>query len=186
MVALLSLWMPIVVAAVLVFVVSAIVHMALGYHKADYKKLPDEDGTLAALRASSIRPGYYVFPHCMDPKEAQTPAMQEKFRGGPVGMLTVVPSGPPNMGKLLGLWFVYTLLVSLFAGYVASRTLGATADYLAVFRVAGAAAFMSYALAPFAESIWKGQPWGNTVRAMIDGLVYALVTGGAFGWLWPR
>jgi hypothetical protein len=179
-----ALWMPIVVSAVLVFLVSSVLHMALKYHQADYKKLPDEARQVDALRG--LAPGCYHFPHCDSMKELGTPEMQEKFRRGPVGILLAMPSGPPAMGKHLGLWFVYGLLVSLFSGYLASATMAPGAHYLGVFRITGTAAFMAYGLANLVDPIWKGFPWSNTVRATIDGLLYALVTAGAFGWLWPR
>jgi hypothetical protein len=35
------------------------------------------------------------------------------------------------------------------------------------------------------NSIWRGQSWGTTWKHVADGLVYALVTAGTFGWLWP-
>lgn len=184
MIPLVSLWLPIVASTVLVFLVSSVLHMALKYHQADYKKLPDEARQVDALRG--LAPGYYHFPHCDSMKEMGSPEMLEKFRRGPVGMLAVAPNGAPAMGKFLGLWSVYILLVSLFAAYLASFTLSPGDHYLAVFRVTGTAAFMAYGLANMVDSIWKGMPWSNTVRATIDGLLYALVTAGAFGWLWPR
>lgn len=186
MIPILDLWLPIVVAAVLVFVVSSLLHMLLTYHRRDYRQLPQETETLEALRRSSLTPGLYVFPYCTRTKDMGTPEMQEKYRRGPVGHLTVLPSGPPNMGKYLGLWFGYGLLVSVFVAYLAGRTLPMGAHYLAVFRVAGTAAFMAFGLANLVDSIWRGAPWSNTLRAVVDGLVYSLVTAGAFGWLWPR
>jgi len=184
MISIVSLWMPIVVSALFVFLVSSVMHMALKYHKADYRQLPDEARQIEALRG--LPPGYYNFPYCTSMKDMGSPEMLDKFRRGPVGMLTVLPSGPPAMGKYLGLWFVYILLVSLFSGYLASFTVSAGSDYLAVFRVVGTAAFMAYGLANMVDSIWRGLPWSNTIRGTIDGLIYALVTAGAFGWLWPR
>jgi hypothetical protein len=184
MVSLLALWLPIVVSAVFVFLVSSVLHMALKYHKADYRQIPDEARRIAELRG--LAPGYYVFPYCSDMKEMGSPEMLAKYQNGPCGMLTIGPSGPPSMGKPLGLWFLYSLLVSLFAAYLASFTLGESTPYLMVFRVVGTASFMAYGLAPMVDSIWKGMPWGNTLRAMFDGLLYALVTAGTFGWLWPR
>jgi hypothetical protein len=185
MVPLPDLWLPIVVAAVLVFVVSAILHMVLTYHRRDYKQLPHEAETLEALRRESLAPGLYHFPYAASSKEMKSPAMQEKFRQGPVGFLAVIPSGPPAMGKYLGLWFAYCLLVSFFVAYLAGRTLAPGTEYLEVFRVAGTAAFMAYGLGPLVDSIWKAMPWSNTLRGVADGLVYSLVTAGAFGWLWP-
>jgi hypothetical protein len=187
MVPITALWLPIVLAAVLVFVVSSIVHMALGYHKSDYRALPREAEVLDALRGAGVTPGAtYHFPYVGSMKEMGSPEAAERFRKGPVGLLTVLPSGSPAMAKGLVLWFVYTLLVSFFVAYLSGRTLGAGTHYLAVFRVAGAVAFMAYGLSQFADSVWKGQAWSVTVKHIADGLLYALVTGGTFGWLWPH
>jgi hypothetical protein len=111
--------------------------------------------------------------------------MMEKFKQGPVGFMNLMPSGPPAMGRNLGLWFVYCLLVGLFAAYLTGRLLEAGSDYLVVFRVVGTSSFMAYGLANLVDSVWKAQPWGTTVRHTFDGLVYSLLTAGVFGWLWP-
>jgi hypothetical protein len=186
MVALSALWMPLILSAVAVFVVSAVLHMALKYHQADYKRIPNQDQVLAELGKANLPPGLYQFPHFGSMKECATPEAKERFRRGPNGMMTLMPNGEMGMGKYLGLWFVYNVLVSLFVAYLAGHTIAPGLDYLAVFRVAGTAAFMSYGLAPFVQSIWYGAPWANTLRAMFDGLIYACVTAGFFGWLWPR
>jgi hypothetical protein len=90
------------------------------------------------------------------------------------------------MGKYLGLWFVYCVVIGIFVAYLTGRTLGAGTDYLQVFRVAGTAAFLGYALAQVQDLIWKGQTWGVTFKHVFDGLIYGLLTAGTFGWLWPR
>lgn len=41
------------------------------------------------------------------------------------------------------------------------------------------------ALALLQNSIWYKRKWSSTLKSMADGLVYALVTAGTFGWLWP-
>jgi hypothetical protein len=181
-----SLWLPILAAAVLVFIVSSILHMVLKYHQSDFRPLPKEGETLAALRSAGLTPGLYQFPYCSSPKEMGNEEVVAKFEQGPVGLLTVMPSGPMAMGKYLTSWFLYSILVSVFAAYLSGRTLAAGTDYLTVFRVAGTAAFMAYGLSCLVDSIWKGIPWSSTLKNVFDGLVYALVTGGAFGWLWPQ
>jgi hypothetical protein len=185
MVSLGALWLPILLAAVVVFVASSILHMALKYHNREYRRLPDEDTVLAALGAARPSPGFYMFPYASDPKECSTPAMVEKFERGPVGTMNVNPSGPPTMGPALALWFAYCLLVGLFVAYIASRTLAAGTPYLQVFRVAGCTAFMAFALAHLSDGIWKMKPWSMVLKHSFDGLVYGLLTGGVFGWLWP-
>ena len=62
MVSLLSLWLPIVLSAVIVFLASSIIHMALGYHANDFQPLAKEDEVAAALRAFDIPPGDYAMP----------------------------------------------------------------------------------------------------------------------------
>jgi hypothetical protein len=183
MVPLSALWLPIVLSAVIVFVASAILHMVLTYHRSDCHKLPDEDKVLGALRG--LQRGFYMFPFC-DPKDMKSPAMVEKFKQGPVGHITVMPSAPPAMPKFLGLWFVYCLLVSFFVAYLTAHTVALGAPYPAVFRVVGTAAFLAYGLGALPGGIWKGQTWSMTIKEVIDGLVYALLTAGTFGWLWPR
>lgn len=186
MVTLGALWLPIVVAAVLVFVVSSLVHMVVGWHKRDYRPLPAEEQVLEALRANPLAPGLYMFPYCPSHQDMGKPEMSAKFVKGPVGHLTVIPSGAPAMGAYLAQWFAYCLLVGVFVAYLAGHTLAAGTPYLTVFRVTGTAAFLAYGLSQLVDSIWKGQPGGNTFRHVVDGLCYALVTAGAFGWLWPR
>lgn len=185
MVSLAALWLPILLAAVIVFIASAIMHMVLPYHRSDHKALPSEDAITAALRNAGVKSGLYMFPHCA-PNTHNSPESKAKFELGPVGTLTIGPSGTVNMAKPLGLWFVYCILVALFTAYAASLTLPAGSEYMRVFRVVGAVAFMSFSLANFADSIWKWQPWSNTIKAMVDGLVFALLTAGTFGWLWPK
>ncbi len=185
MVPLTALWLPILLSAVIVFVASSIIHMLLPYHRGDYQQLPEEDKLLATLRAASLKQGLYIFPFSTH-KEMKSPATIEKYKQGPVGMLTIFPSGPPAMPKFLVMWFIYCLIIGLFVAYLTGRTVPLTANYLAVFRVAGTAAFLAYGLGHLSNGIWKGQPWGMTIKEVIDGLVYGLLTAGTFGWLWPR
>jgi len=180
-----ALWLPILLSAVIVFVASSIMHTVLPYHQNDYHKLPDEDNLLASLRATGLKRGLYVFPFCTH-KEMKSPAIMEKYKQGPVGMVTVFPSGPPAMGKFMGLWFVYCLIVAFFVAYLTAHTVAPGAHYLVVFRVAGTAAFLAYGLGHLSNGIWKGQTWSATIKEVFDGLVFGLLTAGTFGWLWPR
>jgi len=185
MVPLTALWLPILLSAVIVFVASFIMHMVLPYHHGDYSQLPDEDKILAALRAAGLKRGLYIFPFCTH-KDMKSPALIEKQKQGPVGFMTIVPSGPPAMPKFLIQWFVYCLLIGFFVAYLTGRTVAPGANYLVVFRVAGTAAFLAYGLGHLSNGIWKGQLWWVTIKEVVDGLVYGLLTAGAFGWLWPR
>lgn len=185
MVSLLSLWLPILVGAILVFIVSSLIHTVLTYHQNDYQKVPNEDQVAAALRPLAIPPGEYVLPKPASSKEMKTPEFQEKLNRGPVAFMTVFPNGPFAMGKQLAQWFVYCVLIGIFAAYLASRTLQPGTEYLQVFRVTGTVAFAGYGLALLQGAIWYGRNWTATLKSVLDALVYALVTAGAFGWLWP-
>ena len=185
MVPLTALWLPILLSAIIIFVVSSVMHMLLKYHASDYRQLPDEDKILAALRPANLKRGLYIFPFCTH-QDMKSPALVEKYKQGPVGFLTILPSEPPAMPKFLIQWFVYCLLIGFFVAYLTGRTVAPGAHYLVVFRVAGTAAFLAYGLGHLSNSIWKGQMWGATIKEVIDGLVYGLLTAGTFGWLWPR
>lgn len=186
MVSLTALWLPIVLSAVVVFIASSVIHMALKYHNSEYRQLPDEASVLGAMRDGKTAPGFYAFPYASSMKEMGTPEMMERYRQGPVGSMNINPSGPPAMGKALGLWFAYTLVVGLFAAYLASRTLVPGTHYLQVFRVVGCSSFMAYSLAHFSDAVWKMKPWSMTLKHVADGLIYGLLTAGVFGWLWPQ
>jgi len=180
-----TLWLPIVLSAVIIFVASSVMHMLLPYHHGDYGKLPEEDNVRSALRTAGLKRGLYVFPFCTH-KEMNTPAAIEKYEQGPVGMMIVFPTGRPVMPKFLGLWFGYCLVVAFFVAYLTAHTIAPGTDYLVVFRVVGTAGFLAFGLGPLANVVWKGYPWGFVLKEVIDGLIYGLLMAGTFGWLWPR
>ena len=185
MVSIVSLWLPILLSAVAVFLISSIIHMVLQYHKNDFVKLPSEEPVMDDLRKANIPPGDYHFPRAKDMKDMNSPEFVEKMKKGPVGFMTIMESGPPNMGKQLFLWFIYSIIVGIFAAYISGNALAPGAHYLAVFRFAGTIAFVGYSLALMQNSIWYKRNWGATLKSMFDGLIYALFTAGIFGWLWP-
>jgi hypothetical protein len=112
------------------------------------------------------------------------PAVRKRYEDGPVGMLTLSPTVRRRMGKHLALWFVYCFLVSIVTPYVARNTLTYTTDGMTVLPITAAVAFAGYVLGYIQDSIWKGVPWANSVRGMIDGTIYAVVTGHIFRLLW--
>jgi hypothetical protein len=185
MVSVMSLWLPILLSAVFVFVVSSVIHMLLPYHRSDFGKVPSEDDVMDALRRFDIPPGEYVIPCAGSPEAMKSPEFLDKTKKGPVAFMTVLPSGPPAMGKQLIQWFVYCVVVGIFAAYIASRAVAPGGDYLAVFRFVGCTAFLCYAVALWQNSIWYRRAWSTTLKSTFDSLVYALFTAGTFGWLWP-
>jgi hypothetical protein len=186
MVSLGDLWLPIVLSAVAVFAASSVIHMVLRYHKGDYGAVPREDEVMAALRGFSIPPGDYMMPRAGSMQERKTPAFVDKWTRGPVIVMTVMPSGHSVMGTSLIQWFIYCLVVSLFAAYLSGRALGPGAPYLDVSRFASTTAFVGYGLALWQNSIWYRRKWSTTLMSTIDSLIYGFLTGGMLGWLWPR
>lgn len=185
-VSLAALWLPILLSAVLVFVVSSIIHMATPLHKGDYSKLPREDEAMEALRNLSISPGNYAIPRPGSMAEMKTEETRAKYEAGPVGFLHVLPSGPPAMGKSLVQWFLYSLVIAFFVAYITSRTLSVGEEYLQIFRVSGACAFMAFGLGQIHEGIWFGRNWPAVFRHVFGGLVYALTVAGCFAGFWPE
>lgn len=181
-----ALWLPILLSAVIVFVVSSLIHTVTPWHKSDYPKLPNEDKVRDALRPLGLPPGDYMVPRPSSSQEMRSPEFLEKIKQGPNVIMTVLPSGPMSMGKNLALWFLYSLVVGVFAAYVTGRAVPYGTPYLQVFRFAGVTAFLGYSVALWQMSIWYRRSWSTTIKATVDGLIYALLTAGTFGWLWPR
>ena len=186
MTGLFALWLPILLSAVIVFVASSIIHMVLPWHKSDYPKMPNEDKVRDALRPFAIPPGDYFVPRADDMKDMKTPEFAAKLNQGPVMVLTMMPNGQFSMGRNLGLWFLYCVVTGLFAAFVAGGALPAGTSYVRVFHVVALCTFMGYTLALWQMSIWYRRAWGTTIKSTFDGLIYALLTAGTFGWLWPR
>ena len=181
-----ALWLPILLSSVFVFVVSSVIHMALAWHKNDYRTIPNEGQAMDALRPLAIPPGDYMVPRASSMTEMQSPEFVEKMNRGPVLVVTVMPNGQMAIGRSLVLWFLYSLVVGVFAAYVASRALPVGAHYLRVFQIVSVTALLGYAGALWQMSIWYRRAWSTTLKSTVDGLIYALVTAGTFGWLWPR
>mgnify|MGYP003663540415 FL=1 len=177
------LWLPILLSAVFVFIVSSVIHMALPVHKNDYRGTPNEDGLRAALRDAKIPPGQYMFPHANSFKEAMSPEMTAKFEEGPVGILIMRPNGMMKMGGALTMWFFYCILIGVFVAYLTGFCIAPGGE--GVFRIAATVALLGHAFTSVNDSIWKSISWRVTLKFVGDGVAYALVTGATFAWLWP-
>jgi hypothetical protein len=183
-ISLVSLWLPVLVSAVVVFIAASIVWTVLPHHRTDWSPVPNEDTLLQAIRDLGLGRGQYVFPHAMTPEGSKAEGAAEKVKRGPVGSLTIWSA--PNMPKSMLLHFLWVLAVSFMVGYI-TYAIGIPGGepYLRVFRIAGTVAVLAYAAAEIPQAIWFGRTWGSTWKSVIDGVVYGLLTGGVFGWLWP-
>jgi len=181
-----ALWLPILLSSVFVFVVSSIIHMMLPWHKNDYPRVPNEDKLMDALRPLAVPPGDYMIPRAGSMQELRTPEFAAKLEKGPVLMLTMMPNGPLSMRKSLVYWFLYSVVIGIFAAYVAGLSLPVGAPYVRVFQLTGITAFIGYSLAIWQMSIWYRRAWTLTLKTTADGLIYAVLTAGTFGWRWPH
>jgi hypothetical protein len=180
-----ALWLPIVLSGVFVFIASALNNMFLKFwHTPDYRKFSNEDEVRAAIRSGNPAPGQYVIPWC-GPDARNDPAMKEKFAQGPIGIMQLRRSGSMNMGASLFQWFLFCILVSLFCAMIAVHTVPPGADHHLVFHVTALAALLGYAFGAFPDAIWWGFPWKVAFKYIVDGIVYAIITGFTFVWLWP-
>src|SRR5689334_8984989 len=108
-----SLWLPILVSAVVIFLVSSVIHMMMPWHKNDYARVPDEDTARAAIGPLAIPPGDYMMPRPLERGEMKSEAFMNKVHQGPNIVMTVLPNGPWSMGRNMGLWFVYLVVVGI-------------------------------------------------------------------------
>ncbi|HEV2669741.1 MAG TPA: hypothetical protein VGU74_01500 [Gemmatimonadales bacterium] len=186
MTALSALWLPILLSAVAVFMLSSIIHMTPLWHKTDYPRLASEDRVLDALRPIGIPPGDYMMPRPANSAEMRSPEFKEKLKRGPAVVMTVMPPWSGSMLGNLSQWFGYCLVVNLLAAYVAGAALPHGAAFIQICRFAGTAAFTGYTVALWQMSIWYRRAWSMTLKATLDGVIYAAVACAVLGWLWPR
>jgi hypothetical protein len=186
MVTIMGLILPIIVSAVFVWIASALLWTVLPNHKKDFSPLPDEDAARNALKPQDLIPGQYYLPFVTDIKKMKEPETVKKFEEGPVAYLTVLSKGIPSMAKNMIMALIYYIIIGIFVAYLASRFLTVTSEYLTVFRLTGTVAFLAYGMAYIQDSIWFGKPWSSTLKQLFDALIYALLTAGTFGWLWPN
>ena len=186
MVELLALWKPILLSAVFVFITLALIHMIPGWHQRDTRAVPDEEKVLDTLRSLNLPAGEYRFPFGLTTRDMEAPAFIEKMNKGPVGTMTIRSNGELPFGRMMGLWFLYSLVISGIAGCVAGAVHAPGAPFEAVFILTALIAFCCYVVAHWQNWIWWGRSARITLTYSVDGALYAIVTGATFGWLWPR
>ncbi len=179
------LWLPTLAATFVVFVASFIIHMVLPHHRTDFDDIDEEDRFLAELRTFNLTRGQYVFPFASSPVELKDPEYQRKVKQGPTGILVMCPNEVGPTPRQLVMHFVHLLVISAIVGCIAGATLPGGTEYLKIFQVAGVAAFLGYAGAVPSNSIWFHLSWRMSLKTVLDALLYAGLTAGVFGWLWP-
>lgn len=181
-----SLALPILVAAVAVFVLSSIIHMAMPWHKSDYGNVPDDDAFMNAVRPLNIPPGDYTVPNPRLPGGGRNPEFMPKWSAGPSVNMTVMPPGPMSMGRYMGQWFAFTLLVSAITGWVTGTIVEPGEHHKAVLHYAAILTFLSYSLGAWPLSIWYHRKWSTALKGAFDAVLYGVTTGLVFAWMWPK
>ena len=185
MVTLPMLWLPILVSAVIVFVASNILWMVLPFwHRHDYGKLPKASSDQVVGALGDVPSGQYMFPS-LDWQKL-TPEEREALHTHPGGLLLLRNPMKMSLPAAMAMYFLYNLVIAIFVAYAARIGAHHGAPYPHVFRVAGTAGILAYTFGTIPDSIWYGKPWSVTVKHVIDGILYGLLIGGTFGWLWPR
>lgn len=186
MVSIFALWLPILIAAILVWVVSALFWTVSPHRKQDFKGVTDEDTLRDALRAQNLAPGQYMVPFAAG-AAAREPDHQRKVAEGPVALLNVAKPGfGTSMATPMMLTLVYYIVVGIVVAYITGRTMAPGEEYFAVFRVAGTAAWLAYGFGGIPDSIWFARPWSSTIKTVVEALIYGLLTAGAFAGFWPE
>ena len=180
-----ALWLPILLSAVVVFVISSLVHMVFKYHASDYGTVANEEAIRAAVNTNPPAPGRYVIPHCKDMKDMSSPEMLKKYQEGPVMHFTILPKGMPNMGKYLGLWFVWSLVIAAVAGWLTAKVYGVGVPPLGAAKFFAVVTFIAHGFGTITESIWVGRPWSSSAKYVLDAALYAVGSGAVVYWLWP-
>jgi hypothetical protein len=181
----LSLALPIFAAAIAVFIVSMIVQSVMPWHKRDFGNVPDDDAVIDAIRQLNIPPGDYCVPSPRLRDGRRNPDFVDKWAKGPSVMMTVIPPSA-SMGRYMGQWFAFTLLVAAIAGWVVRTIVGPAGDDHAEFHYGAIITFLSYSLGAWPLSIWYHRKWSTAFKGAVDAIIYGLVTGIVFSWLWPR
>ena len=186
MVPVMSLLVPILVASVIVFIASSIIHMVTPFHKGDLKRVPNEDGVMSALRNFNLAPGDYAMPLPSSMAAMGSPEFQAKMAAGPVVMMTVRPSGKHNMTTNLVQWFVYSVRGVAVCRLRRGRRAAAgrrLPQGVPDRRLRGVHRLRHGACSR--RRFGAERTGGQRCAAVADGLLYGLLTGGTFGWLWP-
>ena len=178
---LISLWLPILLSSIGLFIASFIAWTLLPHHKGDFSQIPDEDAFLETLRAMNITQGQYMFPYCGTPEIRNSEEFKQKEQQGPNGLINVFP-GACNMGMNMLCTYIFFLCVSFCLAYLATLGLQPGDDFMKVFRFVGTAGILAFCAGGIQGAIWFQR---KIAMDLLDGIVYGLITGAIFAALWP-
>lgn len=179
-----TLWLPILLSSIAVFVGSFLAWVVIGHHTPDWSEIPDEGEVVDFIRAQGLRPGQYMFPMARTKEALADGSKQQRMTSGPWGTLNVW-SRQVNMSRNLLQTFAFYLVTSFFIGYLASLALDAGASFSKVSQVTGTAGILAYAFGHVPNAIWFGTHRRPMLMDVIDGVCFGLITGLTFATFWP-
>lgn len=192
------LWLPIVVSTAAVWMASFLAWMVVGHHKNDWKEVPNEHEFIETVKRMGISPGSYGFPdfrRCAGMSKEQKHAKWEEMQKSPMGLLRVW--GRISMGRNMLLTALVYLAVSVLIAYlgwnalphggmsVGELAVSVRPNFAKVMQVLGTAGILAYCFAGLPNDIWFQRSGREVLTSLIDGVVFGLITGAVFGWLWP-
>jgi len=176
------LWLPILVATVVLWILSFVAWVVSSHHFGDFKRLDAEDDIMDLLKQEQVPAGNYMFPYSGSKQEQGSKEYAERYAQGPRGTLNIYDM--PNMGLNMALTILYFLVTVMTIAYiteVACPIGDASNDFMRVFRFAGTVGVLTYASSPILHRIWfKAKMWTD----ILDGAVYGTALGLIFALLW--
>lgn len=184
-VGLLSLWLPILVSTVFVFILGFFLYMVLPHHRTDFERIEEEERFSVELQNHKLKKGLYSFPYAASPVDTKDPEYQKRVETGPVGLLIIGPNEVSPSRKQLAIHLLYIAVLTAIVAYIAGQALGPGTEYLKVFQIVGATSFVAFAGGCFVLPIWFHFGWSMVLKTAADSAVFSLATAGIFAWLWP-
>ena len=180
-----GLWIPIVISACSLLLISGIVSCFVRPRLSDWKELPEEDGTVEFLQKSGISPGLYLFPGRRKRADALSEeSRQQRMDSGPWGTISI-GSRPPNLARKLMQSMAFFLVLNILVAHLATQALDPGDGFLAVFQFTGTAAALSCAFGGIPNAIWLGAHFRAAWIDVIQGVAYGIITGAVFAAFWP-
>jgi hypothetical protein len=183
-----ALWLPILVSGVAVWFASALFWMAIGHHNKDVDAIPNEQEFIETIRRFGLKPGNYGYPDfqkCKSLPKEERAKFYKDWDKNPSGLLRVW--APANMGVNMFLTFFFCLVTSAVIAYLGWAALKHSGEPFAhVMQILGTAGILAYCFASFPNDIWFQKSKRAMLTNLIDGLVFGLLTGAIFAWLWPK
>ena len=146
--------------------------------------MPDEAGTVANLAAQDLAPGQYMVPHAGSPEAMKEERVRKAFEEGAAGFITILPRGIPNMGPNMALSAVFNIAVAVPGSVRSVPDAGSRCGLHGGLPGHGRGRLDGLRRRHGTGCDLVRRPWSSVCKGFGDALIYGLLTGGAFGWLW--